>query len=422
MVQFCPKCGTQAPDDEAVFCNKCGSRLPPVIPEKKEIICPRCGTKAPDGQSTFCNRCGSPLNFIPPAQVRQTSVRPPAAPPVIKKRSCPSCGAPLVDEISDYCNICGANIRGHAPLPPAHEPPRHSPEKPVPAPLPLAHEPAQPFSENTAPGNPVAEKPEAGNEQPVKKKGWKSLLKWGFLALVIIIILAAAAVFIPGMIAGTNESATTPAPEEETPVTALPTLKTTRTTTPVMTTTPVEKITTPVPTTTKKNASTTVTTNVSRTITTNTTTNATTNASVTVKKTPVITNTSTVLSIGETATDGKGKLTLNSITFKDKMGDPTPSYAIGKKYLIVDITYENLQQNVTAEPNISGMVVKDGGGYAFDQIADVTLEKPFTFFGKTVPPQEKVTGNMLYIVPPGATLLTFQYDFGDQFIVTYQIS
>ena len=59
------------------------------------------------------------------------------------------------------------------------------------------------------------------------------------------------------------------------------------------------------------------------------------------------------------------------------MGDPTPSYAIGKKYLIVEITYENLQQNVTAEPDISGMVVKDGGGYAFDQVTDVTLEKPF---------------------------------------------
>jgi hypothetical protein len=129
-----------------------------------------------------------------------------------------------------------------------------------------------------------------------------------------------------------------------------------------------------------------------------------------------------VLSIGETATDGKGKLTVNSITFKDKMGDPTPSYAIGKKYLIVDITYENLQQNATAEPNISGMLVKDGGGYSYDQVTDVTLEKPFTFFGKTVPPQEKVTGNMLYIVPPGASLLTFQYDFGDQFIVTYQIT
>jgi flagellar basal body-associated protein FliL len=341
---------------------------------------------------------------------------------VIKKRSCPSCGAPLVDETSDYCNICGANIHGQAPLTPAHEPPRHSPEKPVPAPLPLTREPAQPFPEKPVPGTPVTDSPGAGKDQPVKKKGWKSRLKWGVLVLVIIIILVAAAVFIPGMIAGTNQSAPTPAPEEETPVTALPTLKTTRTTTPVRTTAPVAEITTPVPTTTTKNASITVTTNISRTITTNTSANATTNASVTVKKTPVITNTSTVLSIGETATDGKGKLTLNSITFKDKMSDPTPSYAIGKKYLIVDITYENLQQNATAEPNISGMLIKDGGGYAFDQIADVTLEKPFTFFGKTVPPQEKVTGNMLYIVPPGATLLTFQYDFGDQFIVTYKIS
>ena len=422
MVQFCPKCGTQAPDDEAVFCNKCGSRLPPVIPEKKEIICPRCGTKAPDGQSTFCNRCGSPLNFIPPAQVRQTSVRPPAVPPVIKKRSCPSCGAPLVDETSDYCNICGANIRGPAPLTPAHEPPRHSPERAEPVHLPAAHEPPRPFPENTVPGTPVTDKPEAGKEQPVKKKGWKSLLKWGVIALVIIIILVAAAVFIPGMISGTNQTETTPAPADENPLTTLPTVKTTRTTAPVLTTVPAKGTTKPVPTTAKTNASTTVSANVTRTITTNTSANATTNASVTVKKTVAITNTSKVLSIGETATDGKGKLTVNGVTLKDKMGDPTPSYAIGKKYMIVDITYENLQQNVTAEPNISGMLLKDGGGYSYDQVTDVTLEKPFTFFGKTVPPQEKVTGNMLYIVPPGATLLTFQYDFGNQFIVTYKIS
>jgi ribosomal protein L40E len=422
MVQFCPKCGTQAPDDEAVFCNKCGSRLPPVIPEKKENICPRCGTKAPDEQSTFCNRCGSPLNAILPVQARQAGVRPPADPPVIRKRSCPSCGAPLVDETSDYCNICGADIRGHVPLTPAHEPPRHSPEKPVPAPLPLAREPAQPFPENMLPGTPVADKPGVGKEQPVKKKGWKSVLKWGVIALVLIIILVAAAVFIPGMISGTNQSATTPVPEDETPLTALPTLKTTRTTAPVLTTVPAKVTTKPVPTTAKTNASTTVSANVSRTITTNTSTNATTNASVTVKKTVAITNTSKVLSIGETATDGKGKLTVNGVTLKDKMGDPTPSYAIGKKYMIVDITYENLQQNVTAEPNISGMLLKDGGGYSYDQVTDVTLEKPFTFFGKTVPPQEKVTGNMLYIVPPGATLLTFQYDFGNQFIVTYKIS
>ena len=120
MVQFCPKCGTQAPDDEAVFCNKCGTRFPPVIPEKQDIFCLRCGTKAPDEQSAFCNKCGSPIQSISPAQIQVAGIRQAAAAarPVMKKKSCPSCSAPLVDEISDYCNVCGANVRRPAPVPP----------------------------------------------------------------------------------------------------------------------------------------------------------------------------------------------------------------------------------------------------------------------------------------------------------------
>lgn len=104
------------------------------------------------------------------------------------------------------------------------------------------------------------------------------------------------------------------------------------------------------------------------------------------------------------------------------MGDPTPSYAIGKKYLIIDITYENLQRNVTAEVDLPRMAVKDAGGYAFDQVTDVTLENPFYFNGKTIPAQENRTGNMLFIVPPEATFLKFYYDFGEQKIAIFQLT
>jgi hypothetical protein len=164
-----------------------------------------------------------------------------------------------------------------------------------------------------------------------------------------------------------------------------------------------------------------VTTNAVPTITTNVSTNTTTNVSTTV--TPIVTTTisSQPYSIGQSASDGKIKLTVNSITFKDKLSDPVPSYAIGKKYLIVEITYENLQQNVTATPDISGMMLKDGGGYSYDQANDVLLENPFYVYGKTVPPQEKRTGNMLFIVPPGATYLKFQYNFGAN-IATFQLT
>jgi hypothetical protein len=126
-------------------------------------------------------------------------------------------------------------------------------------------------------------------------------------------------------------------------------------------------------------------------------------------------------SIGASATDGKAKVTVNSVTFKDKLSDPIPSYAIGKKYLIVEITYENLQ-NATANPDTSGMLVKDGGGFTFEPASDGMLENPFYVNGKSISAHENKTGNMVYIVPPGATYLKFEYDFGDQLIAAFQLT
>lgn len=405
MVQFCPKCGTKAPDDKSLFCNKCGTRLPPVIPEKKDNICPRCGAKTPDEQSVFCNKCGSPLQRIPPIQIQQAGARPAAARPVIKKKSCPSCGAPLVDEISDYCNVCGANIRGPAPLTPARETTRPSREK-------------------TGPGTLVADIPDGGKDVLVQKKSRRPFLKWGLAAVAAVIFFIIIAAFISGMTPGTNQSSTTtptPAMHNQNSGTALPTRITTQPPAPALTPAPAKVQTTAVPTTVvTTNPSTKVTSNASATVTTNVSAKVTSNVSAAVTITPSITNTSHPLSIGQSATDGKAKVTVNSITFKDKLSDPVPSYAIGKKYLIVDITYENLQQNKTADANLNAMAVTDAGGYAFEKASDVLLENPF--IGNTILPQQNRTGNMLFIVPPEATFLKFQYDFGDQIVATFQLT
>jgi hypothetical protein len=101
------------------------------------------------------------------------------------------------------------------------------------------------------------------------------------------------------------------------------------------------------------------------------------------------------------------------------MSDPTPSYAIGKKYLIVNITYENMQ-DATVEADSSRMLVTDGGGFPYEQVSDSLLEYPFT--GKAIQPHEKRTGNVLFIVPPEATFLKFQYTFGNQQKVTFQLT
>jgi hypothetical protein len=388
MVQFCPKCGTKAPDDESVFCNKCGTRLPPVIPEIKELICPKCGSKAPDEHSVFCNKCGSPLHTIPPVQVQPIGIQPAAARPVMKKEGCPSCGAPLVDDISDYCNVCGANIHGPVPLTPVRETP-------------------PPSTERTGPGTAVADIPDDGKDVPVQEKPRRPLLKWGLIAIVIIIFLVAITSFIPGMTSGTNQSSnTTPAPALQTQnsATALPTQRITQTPAPVVTPTPAKVPATAIPTTV-------ATTNVSAKITTN--------VSTTVKPTPSVTISSLPYAIGQGATDGKTKVTVNSITFKDKLSDPLPSYAVGKKYLIIEITYENLQ-NVTVNANLNSMVVTDGGGFTFEQASDSVLENVFN--GNMIQPQEKRNGNILFLVPPEATFLKLQYDFGNQNIAKFQLT
>ena len=250
-------------------------------------------------------------------------------------------------------------------------------------------------------------------------------MKWGLAALIAIIILAAGAAFITGMIPGMNQSsATTPATDSPESPTALPTQTTIKTPAPAtvkITPVPTTVIITNASTTIKPNASATVKTNTSTTLQTNTSTTVKTNASTTIKPNVSVTISSQPYAIGQSASDGKAKVTVNSYTFKDKLSDPVPSYAIGKKYLIVEITYENLQ-NLTVDVDTSTMLVKDGGGYTFNPASDGMLENPFYVNGKTIPALEKRTGNMLYIVPPEATLLKFQYDFGKSGIATFQLT
>ena len=434
MVQFCPRCGMKAPDDDAVFCNKCGTRLPPVVPEKKDIFCPRCGTKAPDEQSAFCNKCGSPLNAVPQVPAGLAGQRPAAVPPVIRKRCCPSCGAPLVDDISDFCNLCGANIRRPAPLPPAHESPRHSPdiiepphltparETPPPAPEKTIPAPARETTQlppvKTGPVTPARNIPDAGRDVPEQRDNRRPLLKWGLVAIAVVIFLAVIVAFITGMIPGIGQSPDeTPVPAD-TPVTDLPT----QTTAPKKTTAPAKVTTKPPTTAVTTNTSANVTVKATATVTANVSANVTANVTPSVTKPLSNIDAAKSFSIGETATDGKGKLTLNGYSIKDKLGDPIPSYAIGKKYLILGITYENLEQNKTADVNLKGMTVRDTGGFTFEQVTDdAMLENPFYLNGKSVPPLENRTGNMAFIINPDATFLKFEYNFGNEKIAIFQL-
>ncbi len=100
MVIFCPRCGTQAPDDQSLFCNKCGTQLPLNVPDKPGNRCPNCTTILPDSKTSSCPRCGFLL--VP----ESSSIL-----PVRTTKNCPQCQAPVLDENRYYCKICGAYIR-----------------------------------------------------------------------------------------------------------------------------------------------------------------------------------------------------------------------------------------------------------------------------------------------------------------------
>lgn len=399
MVKICPKCGTQDPDDGALFCHTCGARLPPRISEKTGIVCPRCGTRNSDMQAVFCNKCGSPLQIAPQGPVRDDNPPQVTVPPARRTSRCPSCGATLKDENRYYCDACGAYIRGTA----LYGIPRKD------------NPPSSPGEGAATPG---ADRPDDGTGGPFPAKSRGDLLKYGLLAaaaaLLLIIFVSSLAVLMPG----TNQTANvtpalttqslTPTPAAQKTVAAkTPTPAPVKTTTRVTTTVVPAKTTVTVPTGVSAGAA-------------NVSVNATANASVTVTQTLPVTNASQLLSIGQTAYDGKGNLTVTSVAFRDKMSDPTPSYAIGKQYLVVSVTYQNLQQNQTIDADLSSVKVTDGGGYTYEPVSDVLLETPF--MGTAIPSRERRTGNLLFIVPPQATFLKLHYSTASQAGATFQLT
>ena len=100
MVNFCPKCGTEAVDDQSLFCNRCGTQLPVSATQEPGTTCPHCSLKIPDRNAVKCSRCGFLLSSKPPSGQSAQSTK-----------NCPQCGAPVPDEGRYYCNSCGAYIR-----------------------------------------------------------------------------------------------------------------------------------------------------------------------------------------------------------------------------------------------------------------------------------------------------------------------
>lgn len=234
-------------------------------------------------------------------------------------------------------------------------------------------------------------------------------MKWGLVAAVAVILLLVAVSFITGMIPGFGKQANATASSGDKDSGTTPAVTTTAPAT-VQTTAPAKTTTAVAAPAITANASATKAANASATATANATVTVTANATPAATPTLPLADASRPLPMGQGGYDGRGNLTVNDIAWKDRMSDPIPSYAIGKKYLIVNITYENLQQNGTVDADLSMLVLKDGGGFPFEPASDGMLESPWT--GKAIGPKEKRTGNLLFIVPPEATLMKLYYTYG----------
>jgi len=174
MVTFCPKCGTQALDDQSLFCNKCGTQLPVKISEEPGNFCPNCNTKIPDREAISCTRCG----FL-------FSTKPPSLQTVKPTKNCPQCHAPVTDESRYYCKTCGAYIRdamtGKVSVTDVHSSSQASIEKPVIIPG---------IYQNTGTGTIIKPEPEAKKRSidlsnpTVKKMGIFAVVLGGILLLI----------------------------------------------------------------------------------------------------------------------------------------------------------------------------------------------------------------------------------------------
>jgi hypothetical protein len=130
-------------------------------------------------------------------------------------------------------------------------------------------------------------------------------------------------------------------------------------------------------------------------------------------------------SIGETATDGKLKITLNSKRFADKitMSSSTSingqSYTSnmdfkpieGKQFLILDITIENLQPDKTQTiSTLLQFTVSDADGYSYPySFYTAYLDKKFS--GGDLLPGQKMRGEAAFEVPTNPNGLQFAFKF-----------
>jgi len=126
--------------------------------------------------------------------------------------------------------------------------------------------------------------------------------------------------------------------------------------------------------------------------------------------------------VGDSATNGKLSITLNNVRYAQTIDEKNNEYLVakaseGKKFVIIDVTLENLEKDKT-HPISSIMMFKladkEGYGYNLDFAAFTALDKACKCDGDLLPGM-KMRGELPFEVPENAQglQLFFLYGIGE---------
>ena len=121
--------------------------------------------------------------------------------------------------------------------------------------------------------------------------------------------------------------------------------------------------------------------------------------------------------VGETATDGELKVTLNSVRYTTKIDEQNNEFMIaeadeGKQWVIIDLIVENvLSAETQAISTFLNTEISDSEGYTYHLSFEGTIALDKQFKDGDLLPRMKKRGELAYEVPIEAQDLKFVYRF-----------
>lgn len=124
-----------------------------------------------------------------------------------------------------------------------------------------------------------------------------------------------------------------------------------------------------------------------------------------------------IFQVGETATDGELKITVNAVEFVSVIDEQDNQFLVaeapeGEEYLVIDLTVENVlpDEEQTVSTMLSTEVFdQDGYTYSLTFTGQSALDKAFDDGG--ILPGMKRRGDLAFLVPADATELKFMFEF-----------